>query len=311
MGRLWARLLRMEVQTRWGGASAMRWWAISSTPMLRRRRIRQSRISTIKCSCECCDDWWDWWELSWMDGRGLRCGTGGGFAGGICWISRRCWVKQGARLLMYGDLYLVAFVVGLGIIWILKFRFWLVLWSGRNWMEWMGVKFVWSVFFWGCVLWVVQDSFTRCFKSNAPEPWNWNIYLFPLWALGVVFRYFVLFPIRFESSTHHYSCFFLLERAEEMGRVGPAGESTWLLCDQSQYVFCVEFCWFVCWNETGLFFSHLGGLFFWACSFPCTWRWKTTIIQDVKLRLVELSIVSEAGFNAFEVCDLSLLSKWP
>ncbi|KAG0584516.1 hypothetical protein M758_3G215200 [Ceratodon purpureus] len=43
---------------------------------------------------------------------------------------------------------------------------------------------------------IIDDSFTRCFKSNAPEPWNWNIYLFPLWALGVVFRYFVLFPIR-------------------------------------------------------------------------------------------------------------------
>ncbi|KAF6167111.1 hypothetical protein GIB67_041366 [Kingdonia uniflora] len=43
---------------------------------------------------------------------------------------------------------------------------------------------------------IVDDSFTRCFKSNPPEPWNWNIYLFPLWCFGVVVRYGILFPIR-------------------------------------------------------------------------------------------------------------------
>ncbi|KAH7574803.1 hypothetical protein JRO89_XS02G0007000 [Xanthoceras sorbifolium] len=43
---------------------------------------------------------------------------------------------------------------------------------------------------------IVDDTFTRCFKSNPPEPWNWNVYLFPLWCCGVVVRYLVLFPIR-------------------------------------------------------------------------------------------------------------------
>ncbi|XP_031486729.1 glycerol-3-phosphate acyltransferase 9 [Nymphaea colorata] len=43
---------------------------------------------------------------------------------------------------------------------------------------------------------IVDDSFTRCFKSNPPEPWNWNVYLFPLWCLGVVIRYVFLFPLR-------------------------------------------------------------------------------------------------------------------
>ncbi|URE06430.1 acyltransferase, partial [Musa troglodytarum] len=43
---------------------------------------------------------------------------------------------------------------------------------------------------------IVDDSFTRCFKSNPPEPWNWNVYLFPLWCLGVVIRYGILFPLR-------------------------------------------------------------------------------------------------------------------
>lgn len=50
----------------------------------------------------------------------------------------------------------------------------------------------------------LQDSFTRCFKSNPPEPWNWNIYLFPLWCLGVVVRYGVLFPIRFSLFNFFY-----------------------------------------------------------------------------------------------------------
>ncbi|MFS7926790.1 putative glycerol-3-phosphate 1-O-acyltransferase [Helianthus anomalus] len=40
------------------------------------------------------------------------------------------------------------------------------------------------------------DSFIRCFKSNPPEPWNWNVYLFPLWCLGVVVKYGILFPVR-------------------------------------------------------------------------------------------------------------------
>ncbi|KAJ7539337.1 hypothetical protein O6H91_11G087600 [Diphasiastrum complanatum] len=43
---------------------------------------------------------------------------------------------------------------------------------------------------------IIDDSFTRCFKSNPPERWNWNIYLFPLWCLGVVIRYGILFPVR-------------------------------------------------------------------------------------------------------------------
>ncbi|KAF8112217.1 hypothetical protein N665_0065s0003 [Sinapis alba] len=43
---------------------------------------------------------------------------------------------------------------------------------------------------------IVDDSFTRCFKSNPPEPWNWNIYLFPLWCCGVIVRYCLLFPLR-------------------------------------------------------------------------------------------------------------------
>jgi hypothetical protein len=45
----------------------------------------------------------------------------------------------------------------------------------------------------------MQDSFTRCFKSNSPEPWNWNVYLFPLWCFGVVIRYGILFPLRYLS----------------------------------------------------------------------------------------------------------------
>lgn len=43
---------------------------------------------------------------------------------------------------------------------------------------------------------VVDDTFTKCFKSNPPDPWNWNAYLLPLWAVGCVVRYGILFPVR-------------------------------------------------------------------------------------------------------------------
>ena len=49
---------------------------------------------------------------------------------------------------------------------------------------------------------IVDDTFTKCFKSNAPDPWNWNLYLFPLWCCGVVVRYGILFPIRCAAHTH-------------------------------------------------------------------------------------------------------------
>ncbi|KAK1365301.1 putative glycerol-3-phosphate 1-O-acyltransferase [Heracleum sosnowskyi] len=71
---------------------------------------------------------------------------------------------------------------------------------------------------------IIDDSFTRCFKSNLPEPWNWNIYLFPMWCLGVVIRYGILFPIRvlvltigwiiFLSS--YFSVHFLLKGHEKL-----------------------------------------------------------------------------------------------
>lgn len=28
---------------------------------------------------------------------------------------------------------------------------------------------------------MVDDSFSKCFRSASPDPWNWNLYLFPLW----------------------------------------------------------------------------------------------------------------------------------
>jgi len=43
---------------------------------------------------------------------------------------------------------------------------------------------------------IVEDQFTNCFKSSTPRPWNWNIYLYPAWCLGVFFRYCILFPLR-------------------------------------------------------------------------------------------------------------------
>ena len=36
----------------------------------------------------------------------------------------------------------------------------------------------------------------RCFQSASSDPWNWNVYLFPVWLLGVLVRYGILFPLR-------------------------------------------------------------------------------------------------------------------
>ena len=36
---------------------------------------------------------------------------------------------------------------------------------------------------------MVDDSFLRCFTSRTSDPWNWNIYLWPAWALGVLIRW--------------------------------------------------------------------------------------------------------------------------
>jgi len=42
----------------------------------------------------------------------------------------------------------------------------------------------------------VEDEFSKCFTSPAPDAWNWNVYLWPAWLLGIILRYCVLFPLR-------------------------------------------------------------------------------------------------------------------
>ena len=48
---------------------------------------------------------------------------------------------------------------------------------------------------------MVDDSFTRCFKSKKRVPWNWNPYLFVAWSLGLFLRYMILFPLRLFALT--------------------------------------------------------------------------------------------------------------
>ena len=33
---------------------------------------------------------------------------------------------------------------------------------------------------------IVQDSFSMCFECMPREHWNWNVYLFPLYCIGIV-----------------------------------------------------------------------------------------------------------------------------
>jgi glycerol-3-phosphate O-acyltransferase 3/4 len=44
---------------------------------------------------------------------------------------------------------------------------------------------------------IYQDSFTQCFRTEPSVAWNWNVYLFPLWLVGVLVRYVLLMPLRF------------------------------------------------------------------------------------------------------------------
>ena len=44
---------------------------------------------------------------------------------------------------------------------------------------------------------MIDDSFLRCFNKSESKPWNWNLYLWPMWAVGVLVRNLVLFPLRF------------------------------------------------------------------------------------------------------------------
>eukprot|EP00775_Hariotina_reticulata_P008732 gene8732-8913_t len=57
---------------------------------------------------------------------------------------------------------------------------------------------------------MVDDSFLKCFTSAAPDPWNWNFYLAPLWLMGVVFRHCVLFPIRLTLLLSSHLVFFII-----------------------------------------------------------------------------------------------------
>ena len=43
---------------------------------------------------------------------------------------------------------------------------------------------------------IVDDSFWRCFEDRESVPWNWNFYLFPIWMVGSLLRFLILFPIR-------------------------------------------------------------------------------------------------------------------
>lgn len=57
---------------------------------------------------------------------------------------------------------------------------------------------------------IIDDSFLRCFTSLPPDNWNWNLYLFPMWCIGVVVRHCILFPLRFILLMTGFLIFFIL-----------------------------------------------------------------------------------------------------
>lgn len=43
---------------------------------------------------------------------------------------------------------------------------------------------------------IEEDDFWKCFEKTKVQPWNWNAFLFCMWVIGIIVRYFILFPLR-------------------------------------------------------------------------------------------------------------------
>jgi glycerol-3-phosphate O-acyltransferase 3/4 len=43
---------------------------------------------------------------------------------------------------------------------------------------------------------IVKGNFSECFAPKPPPAWNFNLFLFVLWGIGVIIRYFILLPLR-------------------------------------------------------------------------------------------------------------------
>jgi len=46
---------------------------------------------------------------------------------------------------------------------------------------------------------ITEDDFNKCFQSRRIKAWNWTIYMYPAWLVGVFVRYCILFPARLLS----------------------------------------------------------------------------------------------------------------
>eukprot|EP00891_Asterochloris_glomerata_P006353 jgi/Astpho2/6353/Aster-06016 len=61
----------------------------------------------------------------------------------------------------------------------------------------------------GAVKSTPKGHWAACFQSASSDPWNWNVYLFPVWLLGVIVRYGILFPLRLVLLLGGFVLFFL------------------------------------------------------------------------------------------------------
>jgi len=91
---------------------------------------------------------------------------------------------------------------------------------------------------------IVDDSFTKCFNKAKPTVWNFNAYLFPFWLLGLLVRYFVLFPLRL---VWNLGTFVLLAFCFTLVRLlmfeGPLKDRV-----QRFFVQSIAFCWVASWS---------------------------------------------------------------
>eukprot|EP00924_Labyrinthula_sp_SR-Ha-C_P006320 snap_masked-scaffold_31-processed-gene-3.22-mRNA-1 protein AED:0.16 eAED:0.19 QI:0/-1/0/1/-1/1/1/0/535 len=55
---------------------------------------------------------------------------------------------------------------------------------------------------------ILDDKFWKCFSRRKTYPWNFNLYLFPIWCFGCFIRYVILFPLRLLSLLITFAVFF-------------------------------------------------------------------------------------------------------
>lgn len=102
---------------------------------------------------------------------------------------------------------------------------------------------------------IAEDDFWKCFEKTPVVPWNFNPPLFVLWALGVLVRYFVLFPVRVVILAMGWIVFGgLMIVATALGPVLPAKPKDRFL---RLMISCMSSCFVLTWSGVVRYHGHI------------------------------------------------------